>query len=54
MAQELDIDNAFTHVAIEMTIGTNPTDSDATLLGFDPYDKPASDNDLDTVDEIVT
>lgn len=52
-AEELDLDNGFTHVAIVMTTATATSDSGAILLGFNPRSGPASDNDLASVDEIV-
>lgn len=51
---ELDVANDFTHVAIVMTIGTATSDAGAILQGFRPTYAPASDNDLASVDEIVT
>jgi len=52
-AEDLDIDNSFTHVAIIMTTATATSDSAAVLLGLNPRRAPASDYDLSTVDEIV-
>lgn len=52
-ADELDVDNGFTHVAIVMTTAVATSDSGAILLGLDPRYAPASDNDLASVDEIV-
>ena len=53
-AQELDIDNDFTHVRLSMTVGTATSDSGAVVLGFYPSYGPASDNDLASVAEIVS
>jgi hypothetical protein len=53
-AEDLDINNGFTHVAVSMTIGTATSDAGAVLLGLDPRNFPASENDSATVDEIVT
>lgn len=52
-AEDLDIANGFTHVAITMTTATATSDSGAILLGLDPRSAPASDNDASSVDEIV-
>lgn len=54
LAEELDVDNGFTHVAIVMTTGTATSDSGAILLGLEPRYGPASDDDLASVDEIVS
>ena len=53
MAQELDVDNGFTHVALTITVGTASSDGAGVLLGLDPRYGPASDNDIASVDEIV-
>jgi len=53
-AEDLDINNGFTHLRLSMTIGTASSDAGALLLGFDPRFAPASDNDASTVDEIVS
>lgn len=52
-AQDLDVENGFCFVAIEMTVGTDTSDSGAVLLGLEPRYAPASDNDLASVDQIV-
>lgn len=52
-AEELDVANGFDHVAIVLTTATATSDSAAILLGCDPRNGPASDNDLASVDEIV-
>lgn len=52
-AEELDVDNGFTHVRLSMTIGTAASDAGGMLLGFHPARGPASDTDATTVDEIV-
>ena len=52
-AEDLDMDNDFTHVAISMTIATATSDAAAILLGINSRSQPASDFDLSTVDEIV-
>ena len=53
-ADELVVANGFDHVAIVLTTATATGDSGAVLLGLDPRSGPASDNDLASVDEIVT
>lgn len=53
-AEDLDVTNGFTHAAIVMTTATATSDSGAILLGLNPRFGPASDNDLASVDEIVT
>tara|TARA_R110000824_G_C15085400_1_gene664832 strand:- start:18 stop:494 length:477 start_codon:yes stop_codon:yes gene_type:complete len=53
-ADELDVDNSFNYVRIHMTVGTAASDSGCVLLGFDARNAPASDNDLTSVDEIVS
>lgn len=52
-AEELDVANSFTHVALSVTVGTATSDLGAVLLGLNPRMGPASDNDLASVDEIV-
>lgn len=52
-ADELDINNGFTHVRLSMTVATASSDSAGFLIGLDPRKGAASDSDLDTVDEIV-
>lgn len=52
--EDLDLANDFTHVRLSMTVGAANSDSSALVLGFQPRYAPASDNDIATVDEIVT
>lgn len=52
-AEELDLDNSFTHVALTITVATASSDGAGVLLGFNPKHAPASDNDIASVDEIV-
>lgn len=52
--EELDVANGFTHVAVVMTTATATSDSAALFVGFNPRFGPASDNDLASVDEIVS
>ena len=51
---ELDVAGGFSFVAIQMTVATAASDSGAVLWGVQPRFGPASDNDLASVDEIVT
>ena len=53
-AEELDLANSFTHVALTITVGTASSDGGGILLGLNPRFGPASDNDIASVDEIVT
>lgn len=53
-AEDLDMANSFDHVAVSVTIGTAGSDFGAVILGLNPRYAPASDNDLTTVDEIVS
>ena len=52
-ANELDINNGFTHVRLSMTIGAATSDAGAIVLGFDPVKDVASANNAESVDEIV-
>ena len=51
--EELDVNNDFTHFAVESVVGVDVVDGDVTVLGLDPRHGPASDNDLASVTEIV-
>ena len=53
-AEELDLANSFTHVALTITVGTATSQGDGLLLGLNPRMAPASDNDLASVAEIVS
>ena len=53
-AEDLDMANSFDHVAISVTFGTAGCDFGAVLLGCNARYAPASDNDISTVDEIVS
>jgi hypothetical protein len=53
-AEELDVDNGFSHVAMTMTVGTATSDAGAILLGMASRFAPASDNDVASVQEIVS
>lgn len=52
-AEDLDINNGFTHARLSMTVGTATSDSGAVLLGLYPRSGAASDSDAATVAEIV-
>lgn len=52
-AEDLDIDNDFSFVAIELTVGAAVSLSSAVLLGMGARYKPASDENLASVAEIV-
>lgn len=52
--EELDIANAFTHVALSMTVATATSDSGGLLLGFFPRYGVANDSDATTVDEVIS
>lgn len=52
-ADDLDINNDFQFVELSMTIATATSDAGGVLLGLDPRQAPASDNDAAAVDEIV-
>mgnify|MGYP003606928320 CR=1 FL=1 len=52
-AEDLDVNNGFTHVRLSMTVATATSDAGAVLLGFYPRMGAASASDAATVDEIV-
>ncbi len=52
-ADQLDVENNFTHVRLSITIGTATSDLGAAVFGLVPRYGPASDNDLASVAEIV-
>ena len=52
--EKLDVANGFTFVAMVMTVATATSDCGAIMFGSQPTYGPASDNDLASVDEIVT
>jgi len=52
-ADELTTTGSMDWVALVVTI-TGTVDFGATLFGFDPHYGPASDNDLSSVEEIIT
>lgn len=53
-AEDLDGDNGFTHARLTITVAVADSDAGGLILGLDPRHAPASDNDLASVDEIVT
>lgn len=52
-ADDLDVANNFTHVALVMVVAVATSDAAGVLLGLDPRYGAANDNDLASVDEIV-
>ena len=52
-AEELDLANGFDYVALTITVATASSDGAGILLGLNPRNAPASDNDIASVDEIV-
>lgn len=54
LAEDLDMANNFDHCAISVTGATAASDYGVVVLGFNPRYAPASDNDLASVDEIVS
>lgn len=53
-ADQLDVANDFTHVRLSITVATASSDGGGIVLGRKARYQPASDNDLSTVDEIVS
>jgi len=51
---ELDTVNGFDFFRLSVTVGTATSDLGAIVIGIEPVNGPASDNDASTVDEIVT
>ena len=52
-AEDLDLSNGFSHVALSVTGATAASDYGVVALGFNARTMPASDNDLASVAEIV-
>lgn len=52
-ADQLDINNGFTHFRLTMTVATATSDTGGVVFGVDARLPPGSDNDLAAVDEIV-
>ena len=53
-SDELDVANDFTHVRAVMTVATATSDAGLAIYGRRSRHKPASDNDLASVAEIVS
>lgn len=51
--EELDVNNAFSHFRLSITVGTATSDVGAIVLGMNPAYGTAAANDVDTVTEIV-
>jgi hypothetical protein len=51
--EELDVDNAFTHFRLSMTVATATSDVGGLVLGLFPARGPATGVDATTVDEVV-
>lgn len=52
--EELDVENDFDHFRLSVTVATATSDIGAVVLGSCPRIAPASDNDLSSIDEIVS
>ncbi len=52
-APQLDVNNAFTHFRLSMTVGTAASLLSATVLGFFPRYSPASGSNATSVAQIV-
>lgn len=52
-AEDLDMDNGFTHVALSITVAVATSDVGGLLLGINARSLPASDADVASVDEVV-
>jgi hypothetical protein len=52
--EALDTTGGFGYVRLSMTMSSDAVDAAGVVLGLDPRHGPASDNDLSSVDEIVT
>jgi len=53
-AEDLDMTNEFDHVALSVTGAVDASDYAVVILGMNARVMPASDNDLASVDEIVS
>ena len=53
-AEELDLENDFTHARLSITVATATSDAAGIVLGMNARQLPASDNDLASVAEIVS
>jgi hypothetical protein len=52
-AEDLDVNNLFTHARLSMTVAVATSDAGAIVLGLDKRHGAASSGDLASVDEIV-
>jgi len=52
--EKLDVANGFTFVAMVLTVATATSDTCVMMFGLNPAYGPASDNNIASVDEIVT
>jgi len=50
-AEELDVENSFTHVQLSVTLAVATSDLGAVILGFGARHQPATD--VSTVDEVI-
>lgn len=54
IAEELDVNGGFTHVALVITIGAASSDAGGQIFGLNARYSPGSDHDLASVTEIVS
>lgn len=52
--EHLDVSGGFSHIRMSITVASAASDAGAVLLGLNARHGPASDQDADTVAEIVT
>lgn len=52
-ADELDVNNGFSHLRLSITVATASSDAAGAVFGFNARQGPASDNDASSVVEIV-
>lgn len=53
-AEEMDMANNFSNLNLNVTVANAAVDYGVVILGFNPRYAPASDNDVSTVDEIIS
>jgi len=53
-AEDMDMANDFSNINLNVTVANAAVDYGVVILGFNPRYAPASDNDVSTVDEIVS
>ncbi len=53
-ADELDVNNSFTHARLTMTVAVATSDAGAVVMGHNPHYGPANLRDLASVAEIVS